>query len=160
MPSSFVSPVANGFSGQPSKSDAQRRRERRLRSLLRHECMTVAMALAESTHHSSRGQRIARAGVWEREMNYTATIRDPPHPSRSSSASLQKSPAIPGQTGLLLCRGQRRTVQQIVDPVPSVPFGADRRHSNSWSWRANRWSSRFSPKTEFNSAACFSGMHF
>ena len=50
---------------------------------------------------------------------------------------------------MLLCRGQRRTVQQIVDPVPSVPFGADRRHSNSWSWRANRWSSRFSPRTEF-----------
>ena len=39
--------------------------------------MTVAMALAESTHHSSRGQKIARAGVWGREMNYTATIRAP-----------------------------------------------------------------------------------
>ena len=54
--------------------------ERRLRSWLRHERMTVAMALAESTHHSSRGQKNARAGVWEREMNYTATIRDPPTP--------------------------------------------------------------------------------
>ena len=29
--------------------------------------MTVAMALAENTHHSSRGQTNARAGVWGRE---------------------------------------------------------------------------------------------
>ena len=32
------------------------------------------------THHSSRGQTIARAGVWGHELNCTATIRDPlPH---------------------------------------------------------------------------------
>ena len=36
---------------------AKRRRERRLRSWLRHERMTVAMALAEVTHHTApRGQ--------------------------------------------------------------------------------------------------------
>ena len=40
----------------------------------------VAMALAESTHHSSRGQKTARAGVWGHELNFTATIRDPPTP--------------------------------------------------------------------------------
>ena len=34
-------------------SAARRRRERRLRSMLRHERMTVAMALAEMTHHSA-----------------------------------------------------------------------------------------------------------
>ena len=34
-------------------SSARRRRERRLRSLLRHERMTVAMELAAATHHSS-----------------------------------------------------------------------------------------------------------
>ena len=38
--------------------------------------------------------------------------------------------------------------------------GAERRHSSSWSSRANFWSSRFSSRTEFNSAACFSGTHF
>ena len=32
---------------------AQRRRERRLRSMLRHERQSVAMALAEALHHSS-----------------------------------------------------------------------------------------------------------
>ena len=41
---------------------AKRRRERRLRSWLRHERMTVAMALAEVTHHTApRGQKTARA---------------------------------------------------------------------------------------------------
>ena len=32
--------------------------------------MTVPVTLAEMTHHSSREQRIARAGVWGREMNF------------------------------------------------------------------------------------------
>ena len=57
---------------------AKRRRERRLRSMLRHERMTVAMALAEFSHHSSRGQRMARAGVWEHDQNLTAKVRKPP----------------------------------------------------------------------------------
>ena len=41
---------------------ARCRRERRLRSHLRHERMAVAMALAESTHHSAQRQKTARAG--------------------------------------------------------------------------------------------------
>ena len=41
---------------------ARRRRERRLRSHLRHERMAIAMALAESTHHSAQRQEMARAG--------------------------------------------------------------------------------------------------
>ena len=40
---------------------ARRRRERRLRSMLRHERMAVAMAVAEATHQSSRGQNTATA---------------------------------------------------------------------------------------------------
>ena len=40
---------------------ARRRRERRLRSMLRHKRMAVAMAVAEATHHSSRGQKTATA---------------------------------------------------------------------------------------------------
>ena len=39
-----------------------RRRQRRLRQWLRHERLSVAMALAESQHHTSRGQKKARAG--------------------------------------------------------------------------------------------------
>ena len=42
---------------------ARRRRERRLRAFLRYARMSVAMALAESLHHSApRGQKTARAG--------------------------------------------------------------------------------------------------
>ena len=59
---------------------AQRRRQRRLRSRLRHERTTVAMALAERTHHSPRGQKNARAREWGHEMRYTATILDPSTP--------------------------------------------------------------------------------
>ena len=57
-----------------SATAAAQMRQRRLRSWLRHELMTVAMALAEKLHHNSRGQTNARAGVG-REMNFTATIR-------------------------------------------------------------------------------------
>ena len=68
----YVAREAEGGTGS-----ARRRRERRLRSMLRHERMAVAMALAEALHHSSglkvmeraqhaalRGQKSgARAGV-------------------------------------------------------------------------------------------------
>ena len=77
-------------SEQPGSGAAQRRRQRRVRSWLRHERMTVAMALAESTHHSSRGQTIARAGVWGHELNYTATVRNPPPPPAGALHPLRR----------------------------------------------------------------------
>ena len=62
--------VTMAFVARDTDSSAgKRRRERRLRSWLRHARMTVAMALTESTHHSSRGQTNAQAGVWGREVN-------------------------------------------------------------------------------------------
>ena len=96
--------------GQPlaaCDSAAMRRRQRRLRSLLRRERTTVAKALAEKLHHSAQRPEMARAGEWGREMNFTATIRDPPLPSRSSSASTKKSPAERGRTGFPPCLGRR-----------------------------------------------------
>ena len=54
---------------------ARRRRERRLRSTLRHERMSVAMAFAESTHHSAQRQKTARAGERRHELYFTATFR-------------------------------------------------------------------------------------
>ena len=42
-------------------SSGCRRRERRLRSMLRHERMAVAMALAEALHHSSGLKVMERA---------------------------------------------------------------------------------------------------
>ena len=37
--------------------------------------------------------------------------------------------------------------------LAATEYGAECQHSSSWSWRANRWSSRFFLWTEFNSAA-------
>ena len=45
---------------------AMRRRQRRLRQFLRHERLTVAMALAEATHHAApRRQKPASATVYD-----------------------------------------------------------------------------------------------
>ena len=109
-------------------SAAQRRRARRLRTLLRHERMTVAIALAERTNHSSRGQNNARAWVWGREMNCTATIRDLPH-TRAEALQLSLHDEEPGGTRPdrmpSLCGPQeqvlRHTVDQIVVAVPALP---------------------------------------
>ena len=95
--------------------------------MLRHERMTVAMALAERTHHSSRGQTIARAGVWGREMNYTATIRDLPTPQPHLFSLYEEEPggSRPDRIATLSAPQERdlwRTVQQIVDAVPLLPF--------------------------------------
>ena len=50
---------------------AKRCRERRLRSWLRHERMTVAMALAEVTHHTApRGQKTVRVRPQERVLRH------------------------------------------------------------------------------------------
>ena len=50
---------------------ARRRRQRRLRSWLKNERQSVAMALAEYTHHASRGQRRARA---REEVEYVKDV--------------------------------------------------------------------------------------
>ena len=106
---------------------AMRRRQRRLRSWLKHERMTVAMALAEASHHSApRGQRTARAGVWGHELNYTATVRDPPTPQPELFSLFDEEPRgsrpdrIPTLSGPQE-RVQRHTVDQIVDAVPGLP---------------------------------------
>ena len=105
---------------------ARRRRERRLRSMLRHERMTVAMALAEKLHHSAQRPEMARAGVWGREMNYTATIRDPPTPQpelfslydeEPGGLRPDRMPTLSGPQEQVL----RHTVDQIVVAVSALP---------------------------------------
>ena len=67
--------------GGGGTGSARRRRERRLRAYLKYARMSVAMALAECSHHSApRGQRTARAREEDQEVHYTATVRttDPP----------------------------------------------------------------------------------
>ena len=71
---------------------ARRRRERRLRSMLRHERMTVAMALAEKLHHSAQRPEMARAGEEDLEFALHGGV-----PDASSS---------PGGRHSVLCHGR------------------------------------------------------
>ena len=78
----FASPFTMDPGWQPSRSVAQRRRGQRLRAALRHERQSIAMALAEFSHHSSRGQRMARGGRCVREevhgrVSEAPTLQEP-----------------------------------------------------------------------------------
>ena len=81
---------------------ARRRRERRLRAYLRHARMSVAMALAETQHHSAQRPKKARARGEEREE---------PGGGRPSLL-LEPQGAQPG--------GQRHIVEQMADVAPKV----------------------------------------
>ena len=91
-------------------SSARRRRERRLRSWLRHERMTVAMALAEKLHHSAyrthlpkkeeveqdlalRGQTKASAREGEvHEKDDASRSQSTPHPGERPGLPLEPGP--------------------------------------------------------------------
>ena len=97
---------------------AMRRRQRRLRQWLRHERLSVAMALAEMNHHAApRGQTKARAG---REARVALHGHDPeaplPQGSRPPCLGVPRGPHA---------RVQQRTVQLVVDAVPLVPLPDD-----------------------------------
>ena len=58
--------------GGGGTGSARRRTERRLRSMLRHEQMAVAMALAESLHHSAQRPEKAKAKEVEEQDQHEA----------------------------------------------------------------------------------------
>ena len=116
-------------SWQPRTVAAQRRKGRRLGAAWRHEQQSIAQALATFTHHSSRGQRTARAGEWGSELNYTASIRRTPTPQTAGSQyfamDVDEVPAVGGSRPDRVSdvsgpqeRVQRRIVQQTIDVVP------------------------------------------
>ena len=74
-------------------------RRRQLRSWLRHDGMTVAMALAEMTHHTApRGPKMARAG----EGRERAELHNDDHLMKSPAGpDLTASPASGRRNGLL-----------------------------------------------------------
>ena len=104
-PSGWLVVMAAREGADGGTGSARRRRERRLRSMLRHERMTVAMALAEKLHHSSRRQRMARTGEEDLELHYTAEFRTHPPPRRQAHSTLPWTsmmclpPWAPGLTG-------------------------------------------------------------
>ena len=117
---------------------ARRRRERHLRSWLRHERQSVAMALAEFKHHSSRGQRMARARGERDELTYAMCQMtppplppSPPPPTAASTvyfrmdvdgdmlAARVRPPTLAESRTQV--RVLRHTVEQIGDVAPLVP---------------------------------------
>ena len=94
---------------------ARRRRERQLRSWLRHERMTVRMELAAALHHSS-----FRGGFEGARPDRLAGRRRPPRWKRQGS---RRTPARPDRLSEVRPqeRDQRHTVEQIVDTVLIAP---------------------------------------
>ena len=91
---------------------AARRRQRRLRQFLRHERQSVAVAIAESQHHTSRGQKTARAGG-EARVALHGQVPEAPLPGGQ--------PAPQSEVAGWQSRVLRHTVDQIVDAVPGLP---------------------------------------
>ena len=80
--------------GVDTATAAARRRQRRLRSWLRHERMTVAMTLAEMTHHTApRGPKMARVGEGvEHEQHVGLRAQKPPLPGVRPGSLLDPGP--------------------------------------------------------------------
>ena len=129
LASSFGTFMWSQFHGE-HVSAVRRRRKRRLRQFLRHERLSVAMALAEFTPHNSRGQR-ARAGGVEHEVNYEPRLQNPPLPPAARVQHFfldDDEPPVAGSRPDRLSaesvpqeRVQRHTVEQMVVPVLVAP---------------------------------------
>ena len=87
---------------------ARRRRERRLRAMLRHERQTVAMELAAALHHSRDGGRETYYGLRA--------------PMTASSGGRRPGVLKEPEPTNVVERVLRHTVDQIVVAVPLVPL--------------------------------------
>ena len=123
-------PLAVDMMNGERASAGQRQRRRRLRAALRHERHSIAMALAEKLHRTSRGQRIPSARVEENEMNFAMGQMTPP----PRAAAADYCPMTLEAGVRLAARGrpiplvevrpqgrvQRLTVEHTVDVSPLV----------------------------------------
>ena len=105
-------------------SAAARRRQRRLRQFLRHERLSVAMALAESQHHTSRGQKTARAGGDARDAQH-GQVPEAPLPQGGRPAVLSEvagwqSRVLRHVVGHLPVPALDVLVPQMVDQLPDI----------------------------------------
>ena len=101
---------------------ARRRRERRLRCMLRHERQTVAMALAEQLHHSAnrverdaalRRQTTSAGEVEERELHDAPRRQKPPPPGTRPATLVEVQP----QGAMVQHSGIFELVQALDVPV-------------------------------------------
>ena len=102
---------------------AARRRQRRLHAYLRYARMRVAMALAESTHHTSRGQKNARAGECVRDLLH-GEVPGQPTPQPELFEPCEEEPGGSRPPCLGEPRGPQEQVQlrtmAFADVVPMV----------------------------------------
>ena len=136
---------------------AMRRRERRLRAMLRHERMTVAMVLSEKKHHTSRGQNKDRTMGEENVMNCTAKLRKTPPPTAASTEDdpmvLDEGGALVGQhlclrllAGRSVCSGTAWSI--LPKSAPSCRFSMPMFLCRCWwistlrsgTWKRTSWS--------------------
>ena len=78
-------------------SSAKRRRERRLRAMLRHQRQTVAMELAAALHHSRDGGRVTNYGL---RAPKTASSGGRPGARRGSRGRLRGCPGSAPRGGV------------------------------------------------------------
>ena len=109
--------------GTGGTSSARRRRERRLRSMLRHERMAVAMALAEALHHSS--------GLKVMERAQHAALRGQKTGTRAGGAGpapmteyVAPAPAVAPFSAPVVSFEAPAPVVGYVAPAPAVTFAA------------------------------------
>ena len=112
---------------------AMRRRQRRLRQWLQHERLSVAMALAEFSHHAApRGQMMARAGGWVRDALH-GRVPEEPTPQEPDTQFYDLDDVSVSELGgsrpdqLSAVSGpqewvQRHTVEQMADGAPVLPM--------------------------------------
>ena len=130
--------------GEFAVGAAMRRRQRRLRSWLRHERMTVAMTLAELTHHTApRGLKMARVG--EGVENATCDgLRAQKFPLSGERPVILAEPGCLLTLGLLVLAGrwESRWTPPRSGASLLLPCGIGRRRSGRRSWRSLRRRSR------------------
>ena len=130
---------------------ARRRRERRLRSMLRHERMAVAMALAENLHHSAQRPEKARAREVEEQDQHEALRRQkapPPGscripPRRGVLGSTVASAMSSFWSSMSLCCSWRNSRWTLLRWLSSR-----RRKSRLWRWSTWSWSVLASPSPQ------------
>ena len=137
-----------------SVSAARRRRERRLRQFLRCEHLSVAMALSEKKHHTSRGQSQDIARRWVRDALHGQVPGQPTtQPELFQLYQEEPGGSWPqkkvGEPRGAQEKAQQRTVEQPAVVAPMVQFldtpvpqmvdqlmalSVSRRRRNSW-WK-------------------------
>ena len=74
------------MSGERDAGSPRRRRERRLRSWLRHERMTVAAELSAALHHSRGGGREQYVGLRAQKSDSAAVVEEVEYETQGQNA--------------------------------------------------------------------------